>query len=77
MACKEQHDIESWELEEVRKNDLVLKTSVEKCLVCGVGAVVRHNRGMQREAMLVYGRDGSYSVMHEEYICNNQNPSQI
>ena len=29
----EQHEIESWELEEVRKHDLVLKTSVKKCLV--------------------------------------------
>ena len=73
MACKEQHEIESWELEEVMKNNLVLKTSVKNCLVCGVGSVVRHNRGMQREAMLVYGRDGTYSVTHEEYICNNQN----
>ena len=33
MACMEQHEIESWELEEVRKHDLVLKTSVKKCLV--------------------------------------------
>ena len=33
MACMEQHEIESWELEEVRKHDLVLKNSVKECLV--------------------------------------------
>lgn len=66
-------DVESWELEEVRKEDVIFKTSVKKCLVCCVGDVVKHNRGRQREAVLVYGRNGTYTASHEEYICNNQN----
>ena len=66
-------NIESWEFEEVRKEDLILKTSVEKCLMCCVGDVVKHNRGRQRDAVLVYGRNGTYKAVHEEYICNNQN----
>lgn len=70
---KEHHDINHWELEEVRNEDLVLKTSAKKCVICGVGDVVRHNRGTQREALLVYGRNGTYKAVHEENICNNQN----
>ena len=65
--------IESWEMEEVRKENLTLKTYVKKCLICGIGEVVKHNRGKDREAVLVYGRNGTYTAEHEEYICNNQN----
>ena len=67
------NDTESWEFEEVRKEDIIFKTNVKKCLVCGAGDVVQHNRGKQREAMLVYGRNGTYVASHQEYICNNQN----
>ena len=65
--------VEPWELNEVRKDDIVLKSNVSKCVVCGVGDVVKHKRGVEREAILVYGRNGTYSASHEEYICNIQN----
>ena len=64
---------EPWEFQEVRKEDIVLKTNVTTCLVCGVGDVVAHKRGDKREPVLVYGRNGTYSASHQEYICNNQN----
>ena len=62
-----------WEFQEVRKEDIVLKTNVTKCVVCGVGDVVFHNRRDKREPVLVYGRNGTFSAIHQEYICNNQN----
>ena len=64
---------EPWEFKEVRKEDIVLKTNLTRCLVCGVGEIVEHKRGVNREAVLVYGRNGTYSATHQEYICNNQN----
>ena len=64
---------ESWEFTEVRIEEKVFKSNVKKCYVCGVGEVVKHSRGKAREAILVYGRNGTYSATHEEYICNNQN----
>ena len=64
---------EPWEFKEVRKEYIVLKTNLTRCLVCGVGEIVEHKRGVNREAVLVYGRNGTYSATHQEYICNNQN----
>ena len=34
---------EAWEFEEVTNGTLVLKTNLKKCVVCGVGDIVRHN----------------------------------
>ena len=51
----------------------MLKTNVTTCLVCGVGDVVAHKRRDTCEPVLVYGRNGTYSASHQEYICNNQN----
>ena len=62
-----------WEFQELRKENIVLKTNVTKCVVCGVGDVVVHNRRDKREPVLVYGRNGTFSAFHQEYICNNQN----
>ena len=66
-------DTEQWELEEVRSENIVLETNVTKCVVCGVGDVVLHNRGRKRESILVYSRRGTFAAIHHEYICNNQN----
>ena len=46
MACMEQHEIES-SLEEIRKHDLVLKTSVKKCLVIEKGLESIHDQKIQ------------------------------
>ena len=66
-------EVESWEISEVEKKDKIFKTNVHTCVVCGVGTVVKHNRGKEKEAVLVYSRQGTYTATHEEYICNNQN----
>ena len=77
MAQKHQDifktETESWEFEEARSEEKTFKTNAQKCLVCGVGDVVQHNRGKARNLVLVYGRNGTYSAGHDEYICNNQN----
>ena len=69
------HDIstESWEFEEVRNDTLVLRTNLSKCVVCGVGNIVMHKRGKDKEQILVYSRAGTFAAAHHEYICNNQN----
>ena len=64
---------EKWELNEVRETDYVLKTDIQKCLVCGVGDVKPHVRGTEKNAILIYSRNGTYKVQHEVYICNFKN----
>ena len=64
---------EPWEFEEVKTEGVVLKTNLERCLVCGVGDIVRHNRGRNKEPILIYSRNGTFVASHHEYICNNQN----
>ena len=64
---------EAWEFEEVKSETLVLKTNIKKCLVCGVGDIVSHTRGKNRDSILIYGRNGTFTASHPEYICNNQN----
>ena len=57
MAQKHQDifktETESWEFEEARSEEKTFKTNVQKCLVCGVGDVVQHNRGKARNLVLV------------------------
>ena len=64
---------ETWEFEEVTNGTLVLKTNLKKCVVCGVGDIIRHNRGREKELILVYSRQGTFAASHDEYICNNRN----
>ena len=64
---------EPWEFEEVKTEGVVLKTNLERCLVCGVGDIVRHNRGRNKEPILIYSRNGTFVASHHKYICNNQN----
>ena len=47
---------DAWEFEEVTNGTLVLKTNLKKCVECRVGDIVRHNRGREKELILVYSR---------------------
>ena len=51
--------------------DEVLKTTQTKCLVCGVGDVVKHRD--KTSFILIYGREGIRKAKHEEYGCNFRN----
>ena len=68
------YNLGDWELEELGcENILELSSPVSQCLVCGIGNVILHKRNQKKMNMLVYGRNGTYSALHEEFICNNQN----
>ena len=69
-------NVATWELNEVKDEKITLKTDRTKCVVCSIGDVIPHKRGSHKAHMIVYGRNGSYKVNHQEYICNNQNKFQ-
>jgi hypothetical protein len=68
----EEEDTAANVFEEDIGDRVVLKTSLTNCVMCKVGNIVPKNRG-EKEAMLVYGRSGTYRAIHEEFNCNNQN----
>ena len=73
--CPDDVDIEGLvKLEDIPAEKEILKTSVTKCDICGVGDVVKHGNGTD---ILIYGRHGIRKSKHEEYRCNfrNQNAS--
>ena len=58
-------------LEAICYSDEVLKTDKKKCVVCGVGDVMKvPNKNYD---MLVFGRQGLRKVKQEEYRCNFRN----
>ena len=68
----EEEDTAANVFEEDIGDRVVLKTSLTNCVTCKVGNIVPKNRG-EKEAMLVYGRNGTYRAIHQEFNCNNQN----
>ena len=56
---------------ECEEMDLVLKTKVVKCTVCGIGDIVEENKS--KEKIVVYSRVGTFYAHHMTSRCNNKN----
>ena len=73
--CPDDVDLEGLvKLEDIPESDEILRTTVSKCNICGVGSIVKNSNGSD---ILIYGRNGIRKSKHEEYTCNfrNQNVS--